>query len=73
MEKKREKFISLKTEGERLENFLNIEEELFNQYKILPLMFYNDNVAVNKKFKNMRLDGNGNIDFSKIENSDVAQ
>lgn len=70
---KREKFISLKTEGERMENFLSIEEELFNQYKILPLMFYNDNIAVNKKFKNMSLDGNGNIDFSKIEKGTIAQ
>lgn len=56
-----------KTEGERVEKFSSIEEDLYNNYKILPLIFYNDNIAINKKIKNLNLDGNGNIDFSKIE------
>ena len=64
----KEEFMNLKTEGERIESFLKIEDELFNNYKILPIMFYNDNIAVNNKFRNINLDGNGNIDFSKIEN-----
>ena len=58
-----------KTEGERQENFLKIEEDLYNNYRILPLVFYNDNIAINKKVKNLILDGNGNINFSKIQKS----
>ena len=56
-----------KTEGERMEKFLSMEEDLYNNYKVLPLVFYNDNIAINKKIKNLSLDGNGNINFSKIQ------
>lgn len=63
----KEKLLLAKTEGERQESFLNIEEELFNNYSLLPLVFYNDNIAINKKIKNLILDGNGNINFSKIQ------
>ena len=64
---KREKLLLAKTEGKRLESFLSIEEDLFSNYNILPLAFYNDNIAINKKIKNLVLDGNGNIDFSGIQ------
>ena len=56
-----------KTEGERIDKFLSIEEDLYNNYKVLPLIFYNDNIAINKKIRNLSLDGNGNINFSKIQ------
>lgn len=63
----KEKLLLAKTEGERQESFLNIEEELYNNYSVLPLVFYNDNIAINKKIKNLILDGNGNINFSEIQ------
>ena len=65
----KEKLSLAKTEGERQENFLSIEDDIFNNYRILPLVFYNDNIAINKKIKNLNLDGNGNINFSNIEKS----
>ena len=65
----KEKLSLASTEGERMERFLEIEDDLFNNYKVLPLVFYNDNIAINKKIKNLNLDGNGNINFSKIEKS----
>lgn len=58
-----------KTEGERLEVFLKLEDDLFNTYEVLPLAFYNYNIAVNNKIKKLVLDGNGNMDYSKIEKS----
>ena len=63
----KEKLLVAKTEGDRLKNFNSIEEELFTSYTILPLVFYNDNIAVNKKITNFILDGNGNINFSEIQ------
>lgn len=63
----KEKFLLAKTEGDIENIFINIEEELFSNYTILPLIFYNDNIAINKKIKNLVLDGNGNINFSEIE------
>jgi oligopeptide transport system substrate-binding protein len=65
----KEKLLLSNTEGERQESFLSIEEDIFNNYRVLPLVFYNDNIAINKKIKNFKLDGNGNIDFSTIEKS----
>jgi extracellular solute-binding protein len=63
----KEKFLQAKTEGDRVKLFFDIEEELFNNYNVLPLFFYNDNIAINKKIKNLVLDGNGNINFSEIQ------
>ncbi len=63
----KEKFLLAKTEGDREDIFINIEEELFGNYTVLPLIFYNDNIAINKKIKNLVLDGNGNINFSEIQ------
>ncbi|ASW44121.1 ABC transporter substrate-binding protein [Clostridium isatidis] len=64
-----EKLIIAKNEGERREIFKSIEEELYNNYKILPLAFYNNNIAVNSKIKNIIFDGHGNIDYYKIGKS----
>ena len=54
-------------EEEREIVFSQIEDSLFNNYKILPLLFYNENIALNNKVKNINLDRNGNIDFNNIE------
>jgi oligopeptide transport system substrate-binding protein len=44
-----------------------LEESLFNDYNILPLVFYNENIAISDKISQLKLDGNGNIDFSTIK------
>ena len=64
---KKEKLLQAKTEGDMISIFINIEEDLFNNYTVLPLIFYNDNIAINKKIKKLVLDGNGNINFSEIQ------
>ena len=46
--------------------FLEIENELFNNYILLPLLFYNENIAINKDIKSIALDGHGNIDFNNL-------
>lgn len=66
-DKYKDQLLLAKTEGDRLELFSKLEDDLFNTYQVLPLAFYNDNIAINSKIKNMLLDGNGNIDYSKIE------
>ena len=40
-----------------------VEDSLFQNYYVLPLVFYNDNIAVSKSIENINLDGNGNIKF----------
>lgn len=47
--------------------FTNIEDELFSTYSVLPLLFYNENIAISEKVKNVGLDGNGNISFNRLE------
>ncbi len=47
--------------------FSQIEDNLFSNYKVLPLFFYNENIAINNKVKNIKLDRHGNIDFNNIE------
>lgn len=42
-----------------------LEDSLFLNYKILPLVFYNENIAVSDKISAINFDGNGNINFSK--------
>lgn len=51
------------TVEEEKEIVLQIEDTLFNNYLVLPLIFYNDNIAVNTNIENIKLDGNGNIKF----------
>ena len=40
-----------------------LEETLFDSCIVLPLVFFNDNIAVNNEIQNISLDGNGNIVF----------
>ena len=44
-----------------------LEESLFNNYNILPLVFFNENIAISNKVSQLRLDGNGNIDFAAFK------
>lgn len=46
--------------------FLEIEDILFNNYILLPLLFYNENIAINNDMKNICLDGHGNISFTNL-------
>ncbi|WP_297423321.1 ABC transporter substrate-binding protein [Clostridium sp.] len=48
-------------------DYSNLEESLFDNYNILPLVFYNENIAISNKISDLKLDGNGNIDFSTIK------
>lgn len=47
--------------------FTSMEDDLFNTYSVLPLLFYNENIAISQEIKNVVLDGNGNIYFNKLE------
>lgn len=58
---------NIKNEDERKSKFLSIEDSLFNTYQLLPILFYNDNIAVSNKIKNIVLDGNGNMDFNNLQ------
>lgn len=58
-----EKSISSKTNVD----YSNLEESLFDNYNILPLVFYNENIAISDKISQLKFDGNGNIDFSTIK------
>lgn len=55
------------SKSEKEELFAEIEESLFNSYRILPLLFYNNTIAVNTTVDDNILDGNGNIDFKSIK------
>ena len=66
-EESREMISNSVTIQEREELFAEIEEELFNNYRVLPLLFYNNTIAVNDTEDENILDGNGNIDFSAIK------
>lgn len=57
-----------KAEIEEINNdFSELETSLFNNYSILPLVFYNENIAISNKISDFNLDGNGNIDFQSIK------
>ena len=64
---KREMINNSSSKAEKEELFAEIEEELFNNYRILPLLFYNDAIAVDSIIDKSILDGNGNIDFKSIK------
>ncbi|MDR3596588.1 ABC transporter substrate-binding protein [Clostridium sp.] len=49
------------------QDFSGLEESLFDNYNILPLVFYNENIAISDKVSQLKFDGNGNIDFSTIK------
>jgi len=48
-------------------DYSSLEESLFDNYNILPLVFYNENIAISDKISQFKLDGNGNIDFATIK------
>lgn len=58
-----EKLINNKVDYE----YSNLEESLFDNYNILPLVFYNQNIAISNKISQLKLDGNGNIDFATVK------
>lgn len=47
-------------------DYFNLENSLFNNYNILPLVFYNENIAISNKISDISFDGNGNIDFNQL-------
>lgn len=55
------------TAEEQEEIVSQIEDTLFENYLVLPLIFYNDNIAVNKNIENINLDGNGNLKFEIVK------
>ena len=63
----REMINNSNSKAEKEELFAEIEEDLFNNYRILPLLFYNDTIAVDSSIDSSILDGNGNIDFKSIK------
>ena len=63
----REMMSNSKSKSEKEELFAEIEEDIFNNYRILPLLFYNDTIAINSNIENTILDANGNIDFTRIK------
>lgn len=63
----REMISNSNSKAEKEELFAEIEEEIFNNYRILPLLFYNNTIAINKEVEKSVLDGNGNIDFKSIK------
>jgi peptide/nickel transport system substrate-binding protein len=48
-------------------DYSNLEESLFDNYNILPLVFYNENIAISNKISQLKFDGNGNIDFATLK------
>lgn len=61
------KLLRKTTENEKSNNYTDLEESLFNNYNILPLVFYNENIAISNKISTFNFDGNGNIDFATIK------
>lgn len=49
------------------ELYSNLEVSLFNDYRILPLIFYNENIALSDNISNLNMDGNENLDFGTIK------
>lgn len=58
---------SLKSEEDKVAAFLEIEDALFNSYRVLPLIFYNENIAINVGIENVSLDGHGNLNFNIVK------
>ena len=48
-------------------NYNLLEETLFSDYSILPLAFYNENIGFSDEISTLKIDGNGNINFSSIK------
>ena len=47
-------------------DYHTLEDSLFINYNILPLAFYNENIAISDKVSDISIDGNGNIDFDGL-------
>ena len=47
-------------------DYFELEQKLFNDYRIVPLVFLNENICVSTKIKSIDYDYNGNLDFSTI-------
>ncbi len=63
-----EKLILEKEINDGSKDFKHIEEKLFNDCTIIPVMFSNENIAISSKVSNISMDGNGNVEFSSISN-----
>ena len=48
-------------------NFDELENKLFNDYSILPLLFEKQNIAISKHIKNIEFDWYGNINFRTLK------
>ncbi len=48
------------------EDYWLFEESMFNNYDILPLVFFNENIVYGEDINNLNVDKNGNIDFTSI-------
>jgi len=48
-------------------DYSGFEENIFDNYNVLPLVFYNENIAISDKISELKLDGNGNLDFTTIK------
>jgi peptide/nickel transport system substrate-binding protein len=53
--------------NEKKYDYSSLEESLFDNYNVLPLIFLNENIAISNKVSNLKLDGNGNIDFGTFK------
>ena len=49
------------------QDFNPLEEQLFNNYTIVPLLFENKNVAISKTINNIEFDFYGNINFETLK------
>ncbi len=48
-------------------DYYALEDSLFSNYNILPLVFYNENIAISDKVSNIAFDWNGNINYEQLE------
>lgn len=53
--------------SEKKYDYSSLEESLFDNYNVLPLVFCNENIAISDKVSDLKLDGNGNIDFAAFK------
>lgn len=47
--------------------YSQLEENMFEDYNLLPLVFYNENIALSEKMSTLEFDGNGNVNFDTIK------
>lgn len=44
-----------------------IENRIYNEIRVVPLFFYNKNIAISEKISDIATDGHGNIIFQSIK------